>query len=295
MSTIMLGTQRGIRVVGEGSNWADPLDDVDVTALARDGDTLWAITDGHQLTRVTPGSSEGVAHIDPTPTCLLVRDGIVWVGTDEAHLFQFELERPALHELTSFEAAPSRAEWYTPWGGPADTRSLAAGNGRVYVNVHVGGILITDDDGATWRATLDLHTDVHQVSVDDDGTVWAATGASALGESRDGGASWTFHHAGLHGTYLRCAVPTGDGVLVTASSGPHAHDGAVYRFDGDRFHACNGVPDRFAGNLDTGSLAASGKLAALAGVDGRLYVSEDAGRSWTVAATDLPPVRAVVA
>jgi hypothetical protein len=137
-----------------------------------------------------------------------------------------------------------------------------------------------------------LHTDVHQVSLDREGTVWAATGAAGLGESRNG--SWSFHTAGLHGTYLRCAAPTDDGVLVTASSGPHAHDGAVYWFDDEQFHPCTGLPERFDGNLDTGVLAANGKVAALAGTDGRLYTSDDAGRSWVVAATDLPPVRTVV-
>ena len=295
MHTFLLGTQRGIRVVGDRTGWDDLLEDADVTALVRAGDTAWAITNGHQLTRVTPQSAEAVAHIEPAATCVLAADDTVWVGTEEAHLFRFD--GTTLQRLTAFDEAPSRAEWHTPWGGPPDTRSLAAENDRVYVNVHVGGILISDDGGTSWDATLDLHTDVHEVSVDDDGTVWAATGASALGESRDGGRSWTFHRAGLHGTYLRCAVPTDDGVLVTASSGPHASDGAVYRFDHDRFEPCGGgeLPERFAGNLDTGSLAAHGKAAALAGTDGRLYLSEDAGRSWVVAASDLPPVRSVVA
>jgi hypothetical protein len=289
MTTIVLGTQRGLRIVGESG---DPVHGADVTALSRGHETVWAIIDGHELTRITPQGAERIAHLDPAATCLLAADDTVWVGTEQAHLFR--LDGSELRPLAEFDAAPSRAEWYTPWGGPADTRSLAAGAGRVYVNVHVGGILISDDDGASWESTLDLHTDGHQVSLDDDGIVWAATGAAGLGESRDGGQSWTFHTAGLHGTYLRCAVPTDDGVLVTASSGPHAHDGAVYRFDHETFHSCDGLPERFGGNLDTGALASSGKTAALAGIDGRLYVSDDGGRSWTVAATDLPPVREVV-
>ncbi len=291
MSSVMLGTQRGIRVVGDHEA-VDPLDGADVTALARAGDTVWAITDGRALMRMTPAAAEPVAETDTPATCLLALDDAVWVGTEEAHLLR--LDGRKLQPVSAFDAAPSRAEWHTPWGGPPDTRSLAAGSGRLYVNVHVGGILISDDNGSSWRATLDLHTDVHQVSVADDGVVWAATGASALGESRDSGDSWTFHRSGLHGTYLRCAVPTDDGVLVTASSGPHSSDGAVYRFDGEQFHGCAGLPERFAGNLDTGSLAANGKLAVLAGIDRRVYVSQDAGRSWEVAETDVPHVRSVI-
>jgi hypothetical protein len=294
MTSIVLGTQRGIRVIS-GDERSDPLDGADVTALCRVDDTLWAIADRRELMRVTAESSQRVARLDIDATCVLAVDDVVWIGTNEAQLFRFD--GGALEPVAGFEAAPTRSEWYTPWGGPADTRSLASAAGRVYVNVHVGGIVTTDDDGTSWKPTLDLHTDVHQVSIGTDGTVWAATGAAGLGESQDGGESWTFHRAGLHGTYLRCAVVTDDGVLVTASSGPHASDGAVYRFDGERFHSCGGgvMPEQFAGNLDTGCLAANGKRAVLAAIDGRVFVSEDAGRSWDVAASGLPPVRAVVA
>ena len=36
-------------------------------------------------------------------------------------------------------------------------RTIAAGaEGELYVNVHVGGILRSDDDGASWRPTIDI-------------------------------------------------------------------------------------------------------------------------------------------
>ena len=166
---------------------------------------------------------------------------------------------------------------------------------RLYVNVHVGGILTSTDGGRTLAPTIDLHHDVHQVSVGNDGRVWAATGMKALAESRDAGRTWAYHKAGLHARYLTCAVPTDEGVLVAASSGHRARDGAVYRFDGDAFELCaDGLPERFPGTIDTRRLAASGKVAAVAGLDGRLYVSQDAGRTWEVIAEDLPEVRAVV-
>ena len=293
MNSIVLGTEQGLRVVGGRVDEMDPLDGADVCALHRAGDTIWAIVDGDHLVRVAAARAQPVVRVGMPATCVLAAADTVWIGTEEAHLFR--LDRDDLRGVPGFDAAPSRPQWHTPWGGPAATRSLAATDGRLYVNVHVGGIVATDDDGASWTPTIDLHTDVHQVSLDADGTVWAATGARALAESRDEGQSWTFHRAGLHGTYLRCAVPTDDGVLVTASSGPHARDGAMYRFDGARFEPCGGeLPARFAANLDTGCLAANGKFAALAGTDRRLYVSEDAGRSWIVAASDLPAVRAVI-
>jgi hypothetical protein len=294
MTTITLATKTGLRVIGDAGA-AEPLDGAALTARALTGDgvDLWAITDGHALVRIRDGVMTHVADVDAAGTCVLADGERVWIGTEEAHLYCFV--DGGAHKVDAFDAAPSRQAWHTPWGGPPDTRSLAAHNELVYVNVHVGGILVTDDGGATWRPTLDLDVDVHQVSVDDANNVWAATGARGLGRSDDGGRSWTFYDRGLHGTYLRCAVPVGDAVLVTASSGPHRHDGAVYRFDGSGFTPCNGaLPARFDGNLDTGSLAANGDTVVLAGVDGRCYVSEDAGITWTVAAGDLPPVAAVV-
>jgi hypothetical protein len=295
MSTITLATKQGLRVIG-GAHSDDALDGAAITAraLARGGESdLWAIVGGHDLVRVRGGHATPVATIDAVGTCVLAERDHVWIGTEEAHLYRFAGDDA--RKVEAFDAAPSRKAWHTPWGGPPDTRSLAARDDRVYVNVHVGGILISDDGGITWEPTLDLDVDVHEVNVDEANTVWAATGERGLGESRDGGRSWTFHDRGLHGTYLRCAVPVADGVVVTASSGPHHHDGAVYRFDREGFSPCDGdLPARFAGNLDTGSLAAHGNTVALAAIDGRCYVSEDAGVTWTVAATDLPPVAAVL-
>lgn len=83
--------------------------------------------------------------------------------------------------------------------------------------------------------------------------------------------------------------------LVVASSGYACEDDAVYRFDGHPFERCtNPLPERFGGFLGARQLAAKGDRAAVADAEGRLYVSEDAGRAWTVAAEGLPSVRAVV-
>jgi hypothetical protein len=54
------------------------------------------------------------------------------------------------------------------------------------------------------------------------------------------------------------------------------------------------LPERFGGFLGARQLAAKGDRAAVADAEGRLYVSEDADRAWTVAAEGLPSVRAVV-
>jgi photosystem II stability/assembly factor-like uncharacterized protein len=248
------------------------------------------------VARLDPDNTDdgaGPRHVAGAGTCLLADGADVWVGSDGAHLFRLDGDR--LQPVDSFDEAPTQSEWHTPWGGPAATRSMAAGHGFVFVNVHVGGILRSADRGRTWQDTINVHDDVHQVTMGSDGRLWAATGASALAHSDDDGRTWAHHREGLHGRYLRAAAPVEDGVLVTASSGPGATDGAVYRFDGDRFERCTlGIPADFGGNIDTHLLATGRGVAAVAGPDGRLYLSGDGGRRWHVEADGLAPVRAAV-
>src|SRR5262249_32532873 len=143
-------------------------------------------------------------------TCLLPLEDGVLVGTQGAHLVRVGAE--GLDEVPGFEDLPARGEWYTPWGGPADVRSLAADADVAYGNVHVGGIARSDDDGRTWTATpLDIHTDVHQV-VTVPGRVLAAAGHGGLLTSDDAGATWRQDTAGLHATYARAVAVAGDTV-----------------------------------------------------------------------------------
>src|SRR5213593_1928350 len=97
--------------------------------------------------------------------------------------------RARLEVDSSFDAAEGREAWHTPWGAPADVRSISSGaDGAVYVNVHVGGVLRSTDGGAGWRPTLDIEHDVHQVLAlpERPGLVLVAA-ADGFGLSRDGG------------------------------------------------------------------------------------------------------------
>ncbi len=293
MSTrIVAGTKSGIRVLVNPSG--DAVDSVDVTTLALDNGTLWALLDHRQVCRIRDGKVDHVAIVDgPIGWCLLVKDGVAWVGTANAGLFRLDGNR--MVPVASFDSAPTRSEWHQPGGRSPSTWSMAADADRIFVNVHVGGILASDDNGRSWASTIDLHHDVHQVSVGSDGRLWAATGIKSLAESRDAGRTWTYHGKGLHARYLTCAVPTSDGVLVAASSGHRATDGAIYRFDGEGFELCaNGLPERLGATLNARQLAARGETAAVAGFDRCLYASHDGGRSWKVIDDGLPEVRAIV-
>ena len=91
--------------------------------------------------------------------------------------------------VESFEAIDGRDAWYTPWGDPADVRSIAAAlDGTLHVNVHVGGVARSRDAGRSWAPTVDIESDVHQVLAHPArADVVLAAAAAGFGLSRDGG------------------------------------------------------------------------------------------------------------
>jgi hypothetical protein len=287
---ILIGTEDGIHHLE-----SDVVDLAGHRITALTGN--WAITDGRVLWRlVESGPPVETARLEEAPqaTCLLPVNGAVLVGTAEGHLVR--VEDGVAGTVGGFDTVDGRSAWHTPWGGPADVRSMALGDDVVYVNVHVGGILASPDHGVSWSPTdLDIDTDVHQVLAAEH-RVLAALGHSGLASSRDGGRSWTLATDGLHASYCRAVAASGGRVLVSASTGPRTHHAALYRgrIDGDTFERCEkGLPEWFGDNIDTGSLVLDDVTAAFGTADGRLFVSDDAGDSWSEAATGLPPVRVV--
>ncbi|HEV2758453.1 MAG TPA: sialidase family protein [Acidimicrobiales bacterium] len=277
---LLVGTPAGLHRVDDGHT---ELAGRQVNALAGD----LALVEGRAVWR--NGEWVGDPLEGPLATCVLPLDGGALVGTVEGHLVRL----PTGERLASFEDAPGREDWYTPWGGPADVRTMAAGpDGTLYVNVHVGGILRSTNGGASWEPTLDIDLDVHQVAVAEDGTVLAAT-ARGLATSDDRGDSWTVVDAGLAATYARAVAVAGDTVLLSVSTGPDGRRAAVYRrplHDGGPFRrSAIGLPGTFPGNVDTFCLAGAGPVAALGTFAGRVYLSDDAGASWATVAAG-PPV-----
>jgi hypothetical protein len=290
VSQPIIGTVEGLRLLGDGDS--DPLEGAAVTAVHSYGVELWVLVGRRDLYRVGNDMIELVATLGAgaSGTCVGTHDGTVWVGGDNAGLWRLDGEH--LEEVGSFQEAPSRDEWHTPWGGPPAVFSMASDGTDLYVSVHVGGIL-RSGDGGSWAPTIDLHDDVHQVAVGPDGTVWAATGRHGLAESRDRGATWRYHTDGLHATYLLTVAATSNRVLVGASSGHAGRDGAIYRFDGDHFVPARGLPDQFNGAVGPRQLATAGDDAIVALPNGDVYTSDDGGGEWTRLATGLPSVSEV--
>jgi hypothetical protein len=101
----------------------------------------------------------------------------------------------------------------------------------------------------------------------------------------------------LHGTYLRAVAPVSDGVIVSASTGPFGHDGAVYglRDGASTFERCDrGIPARFDGNIDSHWIASSGDTVACAAPDATVYLSEDRGDTWRLLASGIAQPHALL-
>ncbi len=298
---ILVGTANGLHRLGAGQKVE--LEGHEVTAIASEGGRLWAVVNGQAVWRKEgdgpwrqAASSQGLRL-----NCLLPTAAGLLVGTAEAHLLR--LEDGGLEVVRPFEEVDGRQDWFTPWGGPPDTRSIAQdAQGNIYVNVHVGGIVRSRDGGHSWHPTIDINADVHQVVVHEGwrGLVVAPC-ARGLGVSTDGGDSWEVLSEGLHGRYMRAAAVAEDVAVASASLGPYRgrdQRAALYRLPleaTDRLERCReGLPEWFADNIDTYCLAALGKTVAFGTSEGDLYLSQDKGARWTKVAEGLPPVRCLL-
>ncbi|MDQ6726222.1 MAG: hypothetical protein M3066_08680 [Actinomycetota bacterium] len=274
MKRLLVGSIAGLHRVDDGGTL---IGGRAITALAGG----WAVVEG----RAVWDGQAVVEEMDgPAATCVLPLGDGALVGTAEGHLVRV----PGRHRVDSFEHAPDRDRWYTPWGGPPDVRSLAAAPaGAIFASVHVGGILRSPDGGDSWEPTLDPDLDVHQVVAAADGTILAAT-AFGLATSTDGGRSFSVSDDGLHATYARAVAVAGDTVLLSVSTGPDGRRAAVYRRPlhghGPFRRTAIGLPGTLPGNIDTFCLVADGDRAALGTVAGRVYASEDAGATWSTIA-----------
>lgn len=237
--SLLIGTTAGAFTLDDPTTPLLP--DSRFNHIARDGDSWWAV-DGkarvHHDGEVVATAPDGVAL-----NCVVPGTDPVWVGATSARLFR--LEDGELVDDALFADAPGRDEWYTPWGGPPDVRSMAVdASGRLFINIHVGGILRYDDTGLS--PTLDQDADVHQVIAHPSrsGVVLAAC-AHGLAQSVNG-RDFEYRDDGLHATYCRAVAVVGDTVLLSVSTGPRSSRARLYRaeLDAGPFQRCEkGLPE----------------------------------------------------
>ena len=297
MATVLAATDDGLHSVDvDGLPGPSHHNGRPVTGLGRARSDLWALIGESEVWRGSGDEWTHVADISEHRGSFITGiAGHIFVGTSEARLFL--LAGDALEPLEAFDKAEGRSTWYTPWGGPAATRSMANWDEDLFVNVHVGGILTSSDRGASWAPTIDIQADVHHVTTAE-GMVLAAC-ARGLAVSNDGGTTWRYRTDGLEDRYSRAVAVCGDVVLVSASAGPRGGHAAVYRAalpDGTFERCRTGLPEWFEDNIDTYCLDAlpDGAFAAFGTRDGLLFGSNDSGGSWRPLASGLPPVRRVL-
>ncbi|HEX6331201.1 MAG TPA: hypothetical protein VF129_07930, partial [Actinomycetota bacterium] len=161
MTSILVGAADGVYVLEEGTSTVEPAGwDREhpgaVTALARAGSEQWAIVDRYEIWRSEGGHWTHVVNaLNLELQCLADTQAGRLVGSSQAHLFRIVPPPTPLETVEAFDRVDGRNRWYTPWGGPPDARSIAEDDNAVYVNVHVGGIVRTRDEGATWEPTID--------------------------------------------------------------------------------------------------------------------------------------------
>ena len=293
MTRFLIGTERALMELGSDQPLLPK-----PGALARGDGGWWAVADEHRVLRSPDARvwNEVATVRGLRANCVLPYDGGALVGTSEAHLVR--VAEGSATRVASFDKVPTRGGWYTPWGGPPDVRSMSTGpDGAAYANVHVGGIL-RSDDGTSWRPTaMDVDADVHQVLAHPEtpGLAFAAT-AIGLATTEDGGGTWDFSEEGMHASYCRAVAIAGDTLLVSASKSHTGRQSALYRrpLKGGPFERCvKGLPEWFADNVDTFCLDARGNDAVLGTSDGLVFVSDDAGSTWAGEVSGLPTVTCV--
>ena len=264
--------------------------------VADGGGGVLAIVDGHALyRRSADGEWTMVAESEYALSCCVPVGDAVFVGTDDANIVRID-PGGAQQRLTGFDAVEGRDSWYAGGavvdgkrvGPPLGIRSMAAtcDGGALLANIHVGGIARSTNAGLTWRPTIAIDSDVHQVCTHPTRPeIVIAAAAVGLCISPDAGATWTIENRGLHARHCSAVAFGRNDIFVSAATDPFATQGAIYRrpiaSDGPLQPVGGGMPQWIDGIADTNCIATQGSMVAVIDWSGRLYVSHDDGASWS--------------
>ena len=297
---MLVGTENGLYSISENRRILRlPGRSVANLTPAHDG-VWWSILDRRVIVRSADAVEwqEIVDIAEVEPACIVAAGESLWIGTSEAHVYHWD--GGTLQHIESFADVPGRETWFTPWGGPPETRSLALQpDGTLFANVHVGGIPRTSDHGGTWEPTIDVRADVHQVLVHPDNPrLILAASARGFGVSWDSGEHWDLYRDGVHGHYMSAVAVVGMTAFVTTSTGSSSNArSALYRIDLNnpgRFEKTDdGLPEWFTGNINTFCLTAENDRIAFGTRAGDLFVACVDGLRWRRVASDLPPIQSV--
>jgi photosystem II stability/assembly factor-like uncharacterized protein len=302
--TVLVATWGDGLFVVTGETCQQELSGQPVNCLAPDGHGgALAIVGGRSLRRRTAaGEWQTLAEKESGLSCCMSVGDVSFVGTDDAQVLRIDAHGK-LSQLPGLNETPGRDRWYAGTavvhgkvvGPPLGIRSMTAtcDDAVLLANVHVGGIPRSADGGVTWRPTIEVEHDVHQVCAHPTRPeIVIAAAASGLCVSKDSGKTWNIEQDGLHAAYCSAVAFAGDDILVAASEGHFAAHGAIYRrpidAPGPLLPVGGGLPRWLGGIADTGLIASRDAAVAVIDRAGNLSLSEDAGRTWSRRIDALP-------
>ena len=254
---LLIGTEAGVFVVDESGapREAEGLAGRTVRALRASNGNVFAGTDQGVFRSRNGGRAWRLSGVEGTIVWDIAAgpDGrTVYAGTQPAQLHRSRDGGETWAEIESMRQVPGHERWCvprSPLGARARTIVLDPNDERRYwVGLEVGGVLATQDDGASWSCTLpggdpDIHVMVAAPSRAD--VLFATTGygrpdddpqpmserIAGLFGSKDGGQTWRYLWENLQPRYTRpmCADPRAPHA-VTVGCAPSAF--SSYRDEG---------------------------------------------------------------
>jgi photosystem II stability/assembly factor-like uncharacterized protein len=238
----------------------------------------------------------------------------LFCGTEPAKLFVSDDLGKTWRELSGLRSVPTVEGWSFPAPphvahakhitvDPRDARTM-------YVSIEVGGLLRSTDGGETWQDVPGMYEDVHRLVINPAAPQrMFVSGGAGLWQSDDGGKAWrnTTDHGHEIGGYPDQLVyhPNNPDLMFVAAAKDSPGAWRTNPFAGARIartrdggntweQLTNGLPDRMQGNVEAMCLEVTGPGEACsvfaATTAGEVFVSEDAGDSWTLALFDLAPI-----
>jgi photosystem II stability/assembly factor-like uncharacterized protein len=302
--SLVFGTGDGIWQLGDGAADRIGLTGKTVSHVAdRNGAVLAAVPrDG--LYKTSDAGDHRVWEGDAR-ACAVATGGKLYCGIEPAMVLRSEDGGDTWKRLDDIDALPSREKWYfPPPPHQPHVRSidfLPGAESSILAGVEVGGVLLSDDYGDTWREVNNgVHVDVHTVRPDPSqpGRLIAVTGGGVY-LSEDTGESWKPVTEGLGQGY---AVGVhinpdraGEALIATGERPPGLNARVYHSLDGGhgwRQVTDPALPERY----DRVPVVLFAKGSAWIATDkGQVFRADDARGSWSLVCEIPAPVHAASA
>jgi photosystem II stability/assembly factor-like uncharacterized protein len=241
---VWIGARSGIHVLRDGMLESRGLDGEDISAVHASGDAILAGSYEHGLFRSADGGASW-SRVEAGLTASTIRclepepGGALFAGTEPARIFRSGDGGANWSELDGITRIDGHERWFLPYSPRAGAlRNIYATPGRLFASVEVGGLLQSDDGGASWTLSpVIADEDIHFVTGHPERPelLYAALGTASLsgrGEqlggvarSHDGGATWEK----VETDYTRAVIvpPSRPDLLLAAPAPRVGRDGRI--------------------------------------------------------------------